>query len=65
MNGDYHGADMVIQFEMRPEKDLLAVAPGDSAFKTQQYTTTYSYNIGESYQATITWLNKYVFEQEE
>ena len=65
MNGDYHGADMVIQFEMRPEKDLLAVAPDTAAYETQQYTTTYSYNIGESYQATITWLNKYVFEQEE
>lgn len=65
MNGDYHGADMVIQFEMRPEKDLLAVAPDTASYETQQYTTTYSYNIGESYQATITWLNKYVFEQEE
>ncbi len=65
MYGDYHGADMVIQFEMRPEKDLLAVAPDTAAFETQQYTTTYSYNIGEAYQSTVTWLNKYVFAQEE
>lgn len=61
---DGNGADIILQFEMRPKKDYLAAEGSGSSYESRRVGTIYTYNLYDRYESTTMWIERNMVEQQ-